>query len=176
MNLTIYNYIIRNSIIQCLLHSINFVDPFMSEIQSLISIGEISKRFYNLIQKYSIITDNSPFSIDDFRNIFVSFNKKFSNFSQHDAQEFLRIFIEDLGRELNKIKLQFVYQEFDTRNKSKKEINREYHNFFLRREKSIIIDIFYGEYCNTFKCFCGYETYSFEKVFDVPVLYSKFSF
>jgi len=155
---------------QCLLHSSKFIDNFINEIKSLISIGENCKSLYKLINTYSKSADNESISIEDLRNVFISTNKKFENHSQHDAQEYLRNYIENLGNELNKNKIILNYQELSTKNKSKKQLCVDFTNFFQKRENSIIIDLFYGEHCNYFKCTCSCESYSFEKIMDIPLL------
>lgn len=129
-----------------------------------------------MINSYSNTQDENSISINDLRSVFITCSKKFENFGQHDAQEFLRLYIEQLGIELNKIKIIQNYQEFNTKNKNKLQLVDDYHNFFQKREKSIILDLFYGEYCNGFVCNCGYETFSFEKMLDIPILLSKFLF
>ena len=52
----------------------------------------------------------------------------------------------------------------------KKNKNFEYNKYFLERENSIITDLFYTQIINIFNCKCGYESYSFQKLLDIPLL------
>jgi ubiquitin C-terminal hydrolase len=59
----------------------------------------------------------------------------------------------------------------DTKGKSKIQQNEEYNKFFLERENSIVIEIFYSQMINIFVCKnCGFKSYSFEKILDIPLL------
>ena len=117
-------------------------------------------------------------SANDVHKKFCASNKQlnFSKFSQHDAQEFLRIYIESLNRELNTIKTIPSYTELETKNKSKLVLHKEYTNFYSLRDSSVIIDLFYGEYCNAIKCKCGHMRFSFEKILDIPIVLSKLEY
>ena len=46
----------------------------------------------------------------------------------------------------------------------------EYHKFFSRYEKSIIIDLVYIELITIYTCICKYKSYSFQKMLDIPLL------
>ena len=89
---------------------------------------------------------------------------------QHDSIEFLRTLLDDMSKEININQNISAYKELTTEGKSKEEQNKEYHNFFLSRENSIIVDIFYNQMINIFTCACGFESYSFQKLLDIPLL------
>lgn len=64
-----------------------------------------------------------------------------------------------------------MYEELVQINKSKLYLNEEFHKIFSKREDSIIIDLFHSQICSTFICTnCSYQTYSFEKILDLPLL------
>ena len=48
--------------------------------------------------------------------------------------------------------------------------SKEYDEYFLSRENSIITDLFYTQLIIIFTCHCGKETYSFQKLIDIPLL------
>lgn len=79
--------------------------------------------------------------------------------------------LEDISLELNRVKSIPGYKELDTKNKNKLQINDEFHKLYLKREDSIVLDVFQGQLCNTFECeYCKFKTYSFEKFIDLPIL------
>ena len=62
------------------------------------------------------------------------------------------------------------FKKLDTSNKSKLQLNIEYHLNYLRREESFIVLYYLTQTINIFKCKCGYETYIFEKILDIPIV------
>ena len=44
---------------------------------------------------------------------------------------------------------------------------------YRRKENSFIISLFYPQIVNTFTCKCGYISYSFEKIIDIPLLLNE---
>ena len=50
---------------------------------------------------------------------------------------------------------------------------REYHNNYVNKESSAVINNFYFQLSNTYKCTCGYESYSFDKYLDLPLLFPE---
>jgi ubiquitin carboxyl-terminal hydrolase 2/21 len=81
--------------------------------------------------------------------------------------------LEDFSKELNIVKKIPCYKELKDEGKTKKEQMIEYNEYFLSRENSIIIKIFYPLIINVFICECGFETYSFERILDIPLLLPK---
>ena len=112
-------------------------------------------------------------SPNNIKEIFSSKHYDFRGFRQHDAQEFCRIFLEDINQELNEVKVKPPYKELSTFKKSKIECNKEFDDNFKSRENSLVIDCFYSQIINKFKCKCGFETYSFQKILDIPLLLKK---
>ena len=84
--------------------------------------------------------------------------------------EFIRIFLDDISKETNRNKNIPEYKELDFWDKAKIIQSKEYNEYFLSRENSIITDLFYTQLINIFTCHCGKETYSFQKLMDIPLL------
>jgi len=145
----------------------------MKEVDNLAIKGELTTSFYNFLKNYSNKSDKTSFSPKELKNEIGCKFRKFAGYQQHDSQEFLRLFIEEIGKELNRVKITPPYRELETKNLSKESQNENFHDFFIKRENSIVIETFYGQTCNTFKCTCGLESYSFEKFLDVPLLISN---
>ena len=118
-----------------------------------------------------VSANSHSISPSEFKSFFSKKHRLFSGFSQHDSQEFLRHMLEDISLEMNRVRTIPAYKELDTKNKNKVQINNEFHNLFVDREDSIVLDIFQGQLCNTFECEqCKFKTYSFEKFIDLPIL------
>ena len=90
--------------------------------------------------------------------------------SQEDCVEFIRVFLNDLSIENNINDSNTTYKELSYSGKSKSEASKEYHKNYINRENSSIIKHYYFQIINTFVCSCGYETFSFDKYLDLPLL------
>ena len=143
----------------------SLTNSFLYLCNNMIDKKEEKKRGYISSYTYSL----NSFSPSNFRNNYCSKHNDYI-LGQHDSIEFLRTFLDDISKENNKNQNISVYKELETKGKSKNVQNKEYHDFFVSRENSIIIDIFYIQIINIFTCKCGMETYSFQKLLDIPLL------
>ena len=171
-----------NSALQNIIHCKKFLEKLiLYKNDSLSNNNSISSSFlnlcYSLIQKkYSIEQSYmshtyslSSFSPSSFKNAFCLKHIDYVR-GQHDSIEFLRTLLDDISKEININKNISAYKELTTKGKTKEEQNKEYHEFFISRENSIIIDLFYTQIINIFKCDCGFESYSCQKLLDIPLL------
>ena len=140
-------------------------DSFLNLIYSLINNKNYNERNYTSSYNYSL----NSFSPSNFKRVFCSKHNDYI-MGQHDSIEFLRTLLDDISKEININQNITAYKELTTEEKSKEEQSREYHTFFIGRENSIIIDIFYIQIINIFTCRCGFESYSFQKFLDIPLL------
>ena len=160
-----------NTCLQNLIHCKFFIKKLVkiNERQTIKNNTPITFEFLDLCYKVSnereTIVDPS-----NFKKIFSMKHKEYKGYAQLDTQEFCRILLEDMNYELNEVKNPSKYKELSTDGKSKKQCDKEFDELFKSRENSIIIDTFYSQIINIFTCKCGYETYSFQKVLDLPLL------
>ena len=163
-----------NAALQILLHCKIFVEscfkyktPFKKNItNSFIEMANamINKENGDGVEKYII----KSFSPKNFYNDFIKKHPIFQN-GQQDSIEFLRVFLNDISLENNRI-IPSEYKELNLKGNNKHKLSKEYDDFYLSRENSIITDIFYIQMINTFVCKCGQESYSFQKLLDIPLL------
>ena len=163
------NTCFMNTCLQNLIHSEYFIKKLFAKSFLLTSKTEISKQFYSLCNEVASCKSYAC-SPSDFKYAFGSKHSMFSGYRQHDTQEFCRILLEDMNSELNEVLHPAPYKELNTLNKSKIECDKEFDEVFRKRENSLIMDVFYGQLINIFKCDCNFETYSFEKILDLPLL------
>ncbi len=176
------NTCFMNTSLQCLLHTEPFMRRFFNEKDKILS-GDIrstviSKSIYNLAMDIIQKSEGSRVSVSpsEFKSIFGSAHRSFLGYNQHDTQEFLRLLLEDISKELNRIINIPKYRELDTRINNKVKLNNDYDNLIKAREDSIVTDTFTSQIVNIFTCLdCNYETYSFEKYIDIPLLLDESS-
>jgi len=168
--LNIGNTCYMNTCLQLLIHCPPFIYRFYKYFQmNNVLSSKISYEFFTLINK--LIKSKYGISPKEFKDNFGKLHKEYNNRRQHDTQEFCRIFLDDLSKELNLIKKIPEYKEIDDKGKSKMQLYEEYDFLFKSRENSIITDTFYGKIINIFICQCGKESYSFEKFLDIPLIF-----
>ena len=166
------NTCFMNTCLQNLVHSEYFIEELFAKKNLITSKTRISQRFYDLCTEL-ISFKGSAYSPSDIKDEFGNKHSMFRGYRQHDTQEFCRVLLEDMNKELNEVKKPVPYKELSTTGKSKIECNKEFDSFFKKREHSLIMDVFYGQIINIFKCKCGKESYSFEKILDLPLLLKK---
>ena len=154
------NTCFMNSALQCLSHceylTLYFLnDSYKSEINSNTkygSGGEIANGYSTLINELWL-GNSSHIHPREFRNIFVRFAKQFAGFSQHDSHEMLTFMLDGLHEDLNRNKDKPYIEMIDQKeSESDAEASERFWNNMLRRDNSIIVDLFYGQYKSTLQC------------------------
>ena len=171
-----------NTGLQNIIHCRPFINQLftiLNEFKDIIEEKIITYSFINLClsliknENYINRFNINSFDPSNFRINFCKCHKEYSNHEQHDSLEFLRVLLDDISKELNQTKIISKYKELVTEGKSKEEQNFEYNNFYLCRENSIIVKVFYSQIVNIFTCSCGDISFSFEKILDIPLLFPK---
>ena len=171
-----------NAGIQNLIHCIPFITQLyqvINEFKENINDKIITCAFLDLCSgllnnnNYNIRFKINSYNPTSFRRIFCKMHKIYDDYGQHDSLEFLRVLLDDISKELNQTKIISKYKELVTEGKTKEQQSNEYNNFFLCRENSIIVKVFYTQIMNIFTCKCGDVSYSFEKLLDIPLLFPK---
>ena len=163
-----------NSTLQVLIHCKLFIQKFLTKY-SIINKETTPISYQFLLICISMLdkmkTNERFIDISNFKEVFGKKHQIFNDYSQNDSQEFCRIFLEDLSMELNEAKNKNVYRALtNTEGKSKLFRDREFDFNFKDRECSIITELFFSQIINTFRCKCGAEIYSFQKLLDFPLL------
>ena len=163
------NTCFMNTCLQNLIHSEYFIQTLFQKKYLISSKTPISEQFLELCLKFT--SNESSVSPNNFKIEFGEKHRMFSGYRQQDTQEFCRILLEDMNRELNEVKNPAPYKELSTLNKTKEVCNKEFDELFRKRENSLIMDVFYAQIINIFICKCKFETYSFQKILDLPLLF-----
>ena len=164
-----------NSCLQILIHCPNFIYKFYEKVKTLKKEDTpISYYFFTNVCFPMVDTVNTQekyIDITNFKNEFGKKHPSYGGYMQNDAQEFCRVFLEDLSTELNEVKVKGFYKQLTNSDKKTKiERDEEFDFNFKERENSIITDLFYAQIVNTFICECKSTFYSFQKLLDFPLL------
>ena len=160
-----------NSCLQILIHCPLFIKKLLRNLKLINENTPITSNFISICNMM-MKTKEDSIDISDFKNLLGIKHKIFEGYFQNDSQEFFRILLEDISRELNEIKIEVLYRLLsNSDNKSKKIRDEDFHKNFSQREKSIITETFYAQIVNIFICECKAEIYSFQKILDFPLLF-----
>ena len=106
--------------------------------------GKLAEEWYNLLKYYwkENKTYGNPKNI---KNTIAKKDKKFEGYEQQDANEFIIIFLEILGEDLNLVKKK-KYEEMLEQQKEEDDIQcaKRFWEFHYSRNNSIITDLFSG--------------------------------
>ena len=168
------NTCFMNSAIQCLSNCELLTKYFLStyykkDINSTSKYstgGKIAISYYELLEK--LWKQNKPYIKPiDFYYTFTSYVKIFSDSSQHDSHEMLIYLLEKLHEDLNRNQ-EKKYMELNEKKENETDIeaSNRWWETHLKRENSIIMDLFSGQYKSTVRCpFCD----------KISITYDQFS-
>ena len=163
-----------NSAIACLSNTLELTNYFLTrkyekdinENNQAGLKGRLVREWYKLLYKYWI-ENNKEGNPKNLRAIMGEIDKRFNLNEQQDSFEFLAILIDKIQEELNKVSKK-SYEVIDKQKENETDIEcaKRFWNYFVKRNNSIITDLFTGQCKSTTKCpFCQnvaitYETFN----------------
>ena len=168
------NTCFMNSAIQCLSNCEYLTKYFLSTYykrdincsSKYSSGGKIVNSYSELLERLWK-QDKSYINPYQFYTIFTSYVKMFSDSSQHDSHEFLIYLLEKLHEDLNR-NVEKVYVELKEKQENESDIDasNRWWETHQKRDNSIIMDLFSGQYKSTVRCpFCD----------KISITYDQFS-
>ena len=174
------NTCFMNSTLQCVMRVSTLLDLLMSG--DILQDINRSKKTRGAITDSLLRTAQKVFSMDggsvsphEFRQAVTSWARSFSNYHQHDAQEFLRFLLDGLHEELNRVQSPPPYQELkDIVGETARAQAQRWSRYHEERNSSVITDIFGGMLQSDRTCrVCGTVSRSFDPFLDLSVPIKK---
>ena len=154
------NTCFMNTSLQCLsncyeLTSYFLNDHFKQHINKTNPIGSkgvLAMNYAALIKHLWYGSDNT-YNPGMFKDALGNYQRMFIGSRQHDTTEFLNYLLDGLHEDLNKVRMKPLIQRNDDNN-SVNDVIASTNAWidFLRRNQSILVEIFYGQFKSTVKC------------------------
>jgi ubiquitin carboxyl-terminal hydrolase 8 len=159
-----------NSSLQCLSATIPLTDYFLAyqykqEINYSNHLGTGGKLVveYAELMKAVWLGHNAVVRPQAFKNQLERFAPQFRGFRQHDSQEFLAYLLDGIHEDLNRIEKKPYIEDRDYDGTNDEQDAIEAWKNYLRRDKSLIVDIFQGQTRSRLQCLkCGHSNLRFE--------------
>ena len=137
----------------------NFFDKSKLNINNAIGTGSFLTMAYKNFLNNMNYCDKKYYSPKYFKYAIGLIDERYSDYDQQDTCEFMTFLIDSIHEDLNKVINKPIIQRKDSEidnNNSNNELENlksviEWNNF-LKRNQSIMVDLFYGQYKTTISC------------------------
>ena len=165
----------------------NFKEEYLNKGNVLGTGGALTIAYINLLLNINNTTNNKYICPDTFKLILGLCSKKYEGNEQEDAHEFLNYLLDMLHEDLNRVinkpningsnNIENNYMNYiNDMNISDNEKSILDWNNFLKRNQSVLIDIFYGQYKSCVTCpKCEFKSVSFNSFLslELPITENK---
>lgn len=118
--------------------------------------GEIAESFGALLHRiWSASSASTSYSPREFKSALQRFAPQFSGYQQHDSQELVAFLLDGLHEDLNRVLKKPYVEKPDWEGGGDKEVMalaRESWEGYMKRNDSVIVDLFQGQYKSTLVC------------------------
>ena len=125
--------------------------------------GDLAISWGNLLKEYWVENTHVG-DPSDFKRTIGRKAVRFRGYNQHDSNEFMSIFLDYLNEDLNRTtKKEYIELKEKQENETDEQCARRFWDCNLRRNDSIITDLFCGQFKSTITCpDCGYINITFD--------------
>ncbi|CAL1715008.1 unnamed protein product [Somion occarium] len=158
------NTCFMNSAIQCLAHTEELTEFFLTGVfedelnpeNPLGMRGAIAEAFGALLRRiWDTNSSMSSYSPREFKSVLQRFAPQFAGYQQHDSQELVAFLLDGLHEDLNRILKKPYVEKPDWEGGGDKEmvaLAKESWDGYMKRNDSVIVDLFQGQYKSTLVC------------------------
>jgi len=173
------NTCFMNSGLQCLsntwqLAKYFLIDSYLPEINKENALGMKGKMAYSFAKLIKMLwyDDERYVAPWDLKKVIGKRYSTFHGFSQQDSQELISAILDSLHEDLNRVKVKPYVEQSTTNDPNDNSAKDPSWYNFLARNKSIIVDLFYGQYKSILQCpICQKYSITFDpfSVVSLPV-------
>ena len=154
------NTCFMNSALQCLSNCyeltkyflLNFYENDINQENRLGTGGQVVTIYRKLLDDLWL-GDDDYINPNYFKRIFAHFVHKFSGYAQQDSNEFLIYLLDKIHEDLNTITVKpYIEMEGKKPEQTDEEVSKIWWEKHLKRENSIIVDLFHGQFKSTISC------------------------
>ena len=159
------NTCFMNSALQCLSNTVPLKNYFISGTYAshinttnpLGTKGKLVNNFATLIKE--MWSGGSHYSPVNFKYAISQFAPQFSGYNQHDSQELIAFLLDGLHEDLNRVKNKPYIELKDSDGRPDAVVAKESWEHHLKRNESIIVDLFQGQLKSTLICNSKFTNY-----------------
>lgn len=117
--------------------------------------GAIAEAFGSLLHRIWANASATSYSPREFKQALQRFAPQFSGYQQHDSQELVAFLLDGLHEDLNRILKKPYVEKPDWEGGEEREmveLAKASWDGYLKRNDSVIVDLFQGQYRSTLVC------------------------
>ena len=159
----------------------NFFDKSKLNINNAIGTGSFLTMAYTNFLYNMNYCDKKCYSPKFFKYAIGLIDERYSDYDQQDTHEFMTFLIDSIHEDLNKVINKPIIKRKDSEINNSNSNNEledlksviEWNNF-LKRNQSIMVDLFYGQYKTTISCTnCNHKSINFSIYLSLQLPISK---
>jgi ubiquitin carboxyl-terminal hydrolase 2/21 len=150
-----------NSVLQCLSNTKGLTESVLDEADG--ADGKLIRVYRDLLTRIWMSNDSHPVDTTAFKSAFQRLSPRFVGYDQQDAQEFLRLLLDKLHMDVNRVKVKpRAMPDVDDTLKDN-ALAAEFWQRYLATDNSTVVDLFAGQLKSTLECsVCGHKSITFE--------------
>lgn len=150
-----------NSVLQCLSNTKSLTDSVLDDVDA--ADGKLIRVYRDLLSRIWNATDSHPVDTTAFKSAFQRLSPRFAGYEQQDSQEFLRLLLDRLHMDVNRVKVKPRAMPDVDETLKDNALAAEFWQRYLATDNSTVVDLFAGQLKSTLECSsCGHKSITFE--------------
>jgi len=150
-----------NSVLQCLSNTKSLTDSVLDDVDG--ADGKLIRVYRDLLSRIWTAADSHPVDTTAFKSAFQRLSPRFAGYEQQDAQEFLRLLLDRLHMDINRVKVKPRAMPDVDETLKDNALAAEFWQRYLATDNSTVVDLFAGQLKSTLECSsCGHKSITFE--------------